>query len=113
MFLKEPVSIDFDLFFSGLREMKALPYCNETSFCIESDPEYSDCWLGCLDGEKPYWFGLPGGNSRHLDFASAEELVEARVFNGHSLRELWPRVRFYAIGDIDPVSWLIHNTQPN
>lgn len=107
---KIPVALDLDFFLSGLRAMRIVPYCSETSFCIEDDAEYGYCWLGCLRGETPYWFGLvPDGSQTH-EFSTAEELIDAKVFRGKSIRELWPKVRFYTIGDIDPTTWLSHYT---
>lgn len=105
-----PVTLDFDFFLSGLRAMCVVPYCSETSFCIEDDTEYRCCWLGCLKGEKPYWFGLVPDGSQAYEFATAEELIDAKVFRGSSLRALWPKVRFYTIGDIDPMTWLSRYT---
>lgn len=103
---EKPVAIDFDFFYSGLCAMRTIPYSNETEFCIEGDPEYDCCWLGCLRGENPYWLGLVPDGSQAYDFATAEELMDANVFHGKSLRQLWPQVRFYTIGDIDPITWL-------
>ena len=54
--------------------------------------EYSECrgsvWK-TVRPEKPFWIGdcdIPGG----VSFLTAEELVNAAVFGGKSMREIWP-----------------------
>ena len=98
--------IDFDLFFSRLCDIKYQWVINETHFYIEEDPVYDSCWLGRLDSPTPYWYGLTADGSQAYDYVTAQELVDAKVFHGKSLREVWSRVRFYSLGDIEPDTWL-------
>lgn len=100
------LSLDFDLFFSRLCDVEFQNVIDETNFYIENDPEYDCCWLGRLNGPTPFWYGLTADGSQAYEYATAQELVDAKVFHGKSLREVWAQVRFYSIGNIDPDTWL-------
>lgn len=103
---KPHLSLDFELFYARLCDDDYTNIINETNFYIEDDPVYDCCWLGRLDGEKPYWYGLVHDGTQAYEYATAQELVDSKVFNGRSLREIWSKVRFYSIGSIDPDTWL-------
>lgn len=80
---------------------------DETSFCFLDDPEKREHIIGYapeVNEKKPYWVGLcdiPGG----CDFASADELVSAEIFDGQSIRERWKKILFLNVGGIGIDCW--------
>lgn len=62
-----------------------------------SEPEH---YIGCLPQyDKPYWAGLcdiPNGT----EFLTADELVNATIYRGKSLKERWDDVRIICMGGI-------------
>ena len=79
---------------------------DETSFYFADDPDKIERYLGFLPKfEKPYWVGycdIEDGT----EFRTAEELVNAKIYNGQSLKERWGSVRITSLGAIDLESWL-------
>lgn len=75
-------NLDYDFF---LKQLTIGVSINETCFYITDDPSESEHFLGFLPQyEKPYCVGycdIPDGT----DFYSAEELINARIFEGKSL----------------------------
>ena len=90
-------AVDFNYFLAELRKGEIM---NETSFYFVgeiSEPEHS---IGCLPQyDKPYWAGLcdiPNGT----EFLTADELVNATIYRGKSLKERWDDVRIICMGGI-------------
>jgi len=95
--------IDFDYFYKQLQLGCDI---DETCFSVIGSDEYSWCYLGYLpEYEKPYWFGLVPDGSQAYDFSNAEELVNAKVFNRKSLKEIWDDINIHAIGGVDISEW--------
>lgn len=96
-------TLDFDYFF---RQLKAGKSIDETCFYFADDEKQAEHYLGYLpEFDKPYWVGycdIPDGT----DFALAEELVEAPVFDGQSLKERWNEVRIVSIWGIGLDDWM-------
>lgn len=94
--------LDFDVFLAKLTEGKSI---DETEFCFADDPEETSRWLGCIAGkDMPYWAGgcdIPAG----AVFRTAQELADAPVFGGRSLRQRWDTVRIRSIMGISPDEW--------
>ena len=64
-------------------------YMYENNFYIDGIDKYDDCWIGFNDQfEKPYWFGItPDGNNAY-EYNTADEILNAKVFDGKSMYEL-------------------------
>lgn len=85
---------------------------NESEFRFASDPispkqpgycsGYTIGWIG--ETEKPYWIG--GCEGQDAQFSSAEELMNAPVFGGKSLRERWDDILWLSLMSIPPDEWM-------
>lgn len=76
--------------------------CIEVEFYIDEDTDYCHCWLGkTVDREDKnravYWYGLVEDGSEGYDYNTAEEFINARVFRGKSIKELWDKVTIDSI----------------
>ena len=96
-------TLEFDYFFKRLSEGD---FIDETQFYFLDDPLQVDRFLGYLPQfDNPYWIGdcdIEGG----CDFETAEELVNAPVYDGRSLAERWDMVRIINIEGICLEDWL-------
>ena len=90
-------TVDFDLF---LLELQKGQIMDETCFYFIDEAGEPEHYIGCLTQyEKPYWAGycdIPDGT----DFFTAEELVNAKIYDGKSLKERWSEVRIINMGGI-------------
>lgn len=95
--------MDWDFFF---RQLTAGMNIDETCFYFSDDPNEEGHYLGYLPQyDKPYWVGycdVDGG----FEFDTAEELVQAKIFNGKSLKERWSRVVICSIEGLGYEYWL-------
>lgn len=95
-------TVDFKYF---LDELKKGEIMDETSFYFVDEIGEPEHYIGCLmKFEKPYWVGLcdiPGGT----EFLTAEELVNAKIYRGKSLKERWDDVRIICMGGISLEEW--------
>jgi len=86
--------------------------CIEVEFSIDDDPEYSSCWLGkTIDRETKkecYWYGLVPDGSQAYDYFLMDEFLNAKVFRGKSIQEVWHAVTFYSIDGLDVGERLLH-----
>ncbi|OQB11929.1 MAG: hypothetical protein BWY15_02359 [Firmicutes bacterium ADurb.Bin193] len=98
-------TLDYDFFF---KQLKAGVSIDETCFYFADDMQQSEHYLGFLPQyDKPYWVGycdIPDG----CEFHTAEELVEAKIFDGKSLKERWNTVRIISIWGICLDDWIKH-----
>ena len=91
-------TLDYDYFF---RQLKAGVSIDETCFYFSDDPQETEHFIGYLpEYEEPYWVGYCG------EYHFAEELVEAKIFDGKSLRERWSNVRIISIWGICLDDWI-------
>lgn len=82
----------------------------ENNFYIENDDVFDDCWIGFApDCENPYWFGLTADGKNACDFKTVDEILNAKVFNGKSMYELWNKVYFYTVNGIEAKDWFLNN----
>lgn len=76
-------------------------YCIEIEFSIINNEKYDECWMGkTYDNniEKDiYWFGLTPDGMNAYDYVSFEEMSEAPVFDGCSLKGVWDKVEIISI----------------
>ncbi len=73
----------------------------EVEFAVSGDTEYQECWMGHT-WHNNYWFGLTPDCMQGYDFDSFEELVNAKVFHGKSLKEILDIVEILSIDGCDP-----------
>ena len=75
-------------------------YADETTFYFKDDPSETVHYIGYLPGyESPYWAGycdIPNG----ADFKTAEELFNAKIYDGKSIRERWSELVVLDFGAI-------------
>lgn len=95
--------LDFNYFVKRLSEGR---FIDETQFYFLDDPLEADYFVGYQsEFDCPYWIGdcdIEGG----CEFKTAEELVNAPVYDGKSLADRWDMVRIVNIGGICLKDWL-------
>ena len=82
-------------------------FCIEIDFCVAGLSDYQDCWMGKMpdrfDKRKEiYWFGLAPDGSKAYDYDNYSDFVNALVFDGKSLKQVWDRVELFSIDGCDP-----------
>lgn len=76
--------------------------CIEMNFSIDNDLEYEDCWIGKMPDKdnhdkELYWYGLIRGGSQAYNYDCLEDILNAEVFNGRSISDIWERVTWYSL----------------
>ena len=89
-----------------IQEFKAGMNVDETSFSFEKDNQDFIRYIGYSENDPlPYWAGLcdlPDGRR----FQTADELFEAKIYDGKSLKERWDEVTIYSINSLPLDDWL-------
>ena len=89
-----------------IQEFKAGMNVDETSFTCEKDNQDLLRYIGYSENDPlPYWAGLcdlPNGRR----FQTADELFEAKIYDGKSLKERWDEVTIYSINSFPLDDWL-------
>ena len=89
-----------------IQEFKAGMNVDETSFTFEKDNQDLLRYIGYSENDPlPYWAGLcdlPNGRR----FQTADELFEAKIYDGKSLKERWGEVTIYSINSLPLDDWL-------
>ena len=89
-----------------IQEFKAGMNVDETSFTFEKDNQDLLRYIGYSENDPlPYWAGLcdlPDGRR----FRTADELFEAKIYDGKSLKERWDEVTIYSINSLPLDDWL-------
>ena len=89
-----------------IQEFKAGMNVDETSFSFEKDNQDLLRYIGYSENDTlPYWAGLcdlPDGRR----FQTADELFEAKIYDGKSLKERWDEVTIYSIYSLPLDDWL-------
>jgi len=72
------------------------------NFCIDNDIVYDDCWLGKMPDrdnsrEAVYWYGLVPDDSQAYEYTELEDIINAKVFNGKSMRDVIEKVTWYSL----------------
>ena len=79
--------------------------CIEIEFCVDGCVEYRSSCLGKMIDEETnksiYWFGLVEDGSQAYDFDSFEQLVNANIFYGKSIKDIWNLVTLLSIDACD------------
>lgn len=81
--------------------------CYEIAFKIDGDSKYDYCWMGKMaeDSKSPqpiYWYGLVDDGSEAYDYRSADEFINARIFHGKCIKELYEAMTILSIDSCDP-----------
>ncbi len=80
--------------------------CIEVEFSVDGDPAYDGCYLGKTVDKAThqcaYWYGLAEDGSQAYDYDNPEAFVNAKVFHGRSIKQLWSRISIFSI-DACPV----------
>lgn len=80
--------------------------CIEIEFMVSNGDKFSQCWMGKLyDKEieqEAYWFGLTEDGMNAYDYTSFEEMSQATVFDGKSLKDVWNDVEIISVDGCDP-----------
>ncbi|MGN1110453.1 MAG: hypothetical protein ACI4QY_02290 [Oscillospiraceae bacterium] len=102
--MKKPFSFEQ---FLWIFERDNIFLIDETMFYFDDDPTKTEHYLGCLRKyDKPYWAGycdVPDG----CEFQSASELLNAKIYDGLSIKDRWKNIVFVNIGGIGFEDWLI------
>jgi len=81
---------------------------DETSFYFDDEGKKRfDHMIGCIRGEAfpPYWVGgcdIENG----CEFDTAEELFQAKIFDGQSIQERWEHLVLDSVGCLSTEGWL-------
>lgn len=89
---------DYNSFFEAF--VKKGAYADETTFYFKSDSKKALHYIGCLPEQKMiYWAGycdiLNGA-----EFATPEELFNAKIYDGKSIKERWNDIVICEFGGI-------------
>ena len=94
---------DYNKFFEIFKKYST--FADETVFYFKSDINKYDHYIGYLpEYDKPYWAGycdIPDG----CEFESAEELFNAKIYNGKSIKERWKDIILLNISGVDINEW--------
>lgn len=89
-----------------IQEFKAGMNVDETSFTFEKDNQNLLLYIGYSENDPlPYWADLcdlPDGRR----FQTADELFEAKIYDGISLKERWDEVTIHSINSLPLDDWL-------
>ena len=107
-------NMDYDLFLRCLTE--CADRIDETWFLFLDDVVRGECILGYIPYiminnrdrkrfDKPYWIGTGCDIKDGAEFLTAEEMLEAKVYGGRSIKEAWENVCVLNLGMIPLDVW--------
>lgn len=85
---------------SDIKNLWDMNVAGEIGFCVSGSEEFDNCWMG-KDNSGVYWFGLTPDSKNEYDFSSFDELINAKVFDGKSLSDVWRGVDVLEIDGCD------------
>jgi hypothetical protein len=83
--------------------------CIEVLFCVDNDLVYESCWFGkTTDKENTecYWYGLVEDGSQAYEFNTVDEFINAKIFRGKNIKEIWNLISLYSIDGCEVVERL-------
>ena len=87
------------------KQLDAGVMINETCFYFSDDPSKEEHYLGYLPQyKKPYWVGYCDIKDG-CEFETANELVNAPIYNGKPLKSRWNEVRIVSIEGLSVEDW--------
>lgn len=97
--------MDWDFFF---RCLEGGSNVGEICFYFSDEPGEPERFIGFMpDHPQPYWAGLcdiPDG----CGFPTVQELVNAPIYGGRSLRERWDKLVLVTLDALSPEEWREH-----
>ena len=107
-------NMEYALFLRCLKE--CADEMNETEIWFLDDEDRGECILGYIPYislnnrdkkyfDKPYWIGTGCDVKDGMDFLTAEELLEAKVYGGRSIKDAWNQVWVIVLGMTSPEDW--------
>lgn len=81
--------------------------CIEIEFEVDNNSEYNSCWLGKMPDRykdckvATYWYGLVPDGSQAYDYPTKDEFLNAKVFKGQSIIDIWDTVTLFSIDGCD------------
>lgn len=98
-------TLDWNFF----EQLKLGENIDETCFYFCDDPQEEEHYIGFLPKfEQPYWAGYCDVENG-CEFSTAEELANAKIYKGKSLKERWESVRIVSIWGAGLDCWLESN----
>ncbi len=81
-------------------------FCVEIQFMLKGSAKYDYCWMGKMwskeEQKDVFWYGLTPDGKNAYDYATFEEMANAPVFDGCSLKDVWGQVVIEEIDGCDP-----------
>lgn len=78
---------------------------DETVFLLKNEEPQKEHYIGFLpEYNKPYWAGycdIPNG----CEFKTAEELFNAKIYDGRSIKDRWNEIEIYEISGVAIEEW--------
>lgn len=73
--------------------------------------KFQNIWFGVMQNpnksnELTYWFGSEENNSS-CNFSTLDDFVNAQIFDGKSLKEIWDSVELTSLDGLDPNEYTI------
>lgn len=87
--------------FDELLEMFRIGFgVDETVFYFDDDKEQQEHYIGYIPTyDKPYWAGYCDIDNG-TEFKTADELFNAKIYNGKSIKERWSHLILVEIGGL-------------
>ena len=81
--------------------------CIEIEFMLSNSEKYHQCWMGKgydknIDKDT-YWFGLTEDGNNAYDYTSFEDMSNAPVFDGKSLKDVWNDIKVISVDGCEPL----------
>ena len=94
---------DYEKFFKVFKRSGSI--VDETAFYFKDDINQVERYIGCFSKkDKPYWAGycdIPNG----CEFETAEELFNAKIYDGKSIKDRWNEIILIQICGIGIDDW--------
>lgn len=84
---------------------------SESTFRLKNSKKFQNVWFGVTqnphkDNGLLYWYGSEEDNLS-CDFSSLEDFVNAKIFDGKSLKEIWDNIEITSLDCISPEEYTI------
>ena len=107
-------NMDYDLFLRCLTE--CADRIDETEILFLDDEDRGECIMGYIPYimlnnrdkrvfENPYWIGTGCDVKDGADFLTAEDMLQAKVYGGRSIKEAWDKVCVLNLGMVPLEDW--------
>lgn len=125
--MEDKHNMDYELFRRCLAEFPG--DIDETEFMFLDDEERDECIIGYIPmiptpwsqwtndpatwepkpNPKPYWAGTGCDAPRDAHFATADELLHAKIYGGRSIADGWEQVTVFNLGGAPLDIWFKHH----